>query len=239
MNTITQNTKITSTDINTLIEECNNKLSLSGGKLTGRLTGVYYDQLCAGLDHTVLPSTTAFGTSIRFLDKNSTPFASLGPIKRSTGENILRLSVFKADGVNGTHLDIQQKDGEAASMLLAGSRVLTETGGTLTGELYTPGYGCITSENTTEQKSLALFGCSSKRETSASINLKSIEDPDEAGVFYINAKDDTNGNKSLIGKPSGSLTWNGNDVITSAGGTFKGNVYSLKFLMLDIIFLIS
>ena len=126
MNAITQNTKITSTDINKLISECNNKLSLSGG--------------------------------------------------------------------------------------------------TLTGPLYTPGYGCITSENTTEQKSLALFGCSSKRETCASINLKSIEDPNEAGYFYINAKDDTNG-KSLVGTPSGSLTWNGNDVITSAGGTFKSNVY--------------
>ena len=35
MNTITQNTKITSTDINTLIEECNNKLSLSGGTMAG------------------------------------------------------------------------------------------------------------------------------------------------------------------------------------------------------------
>ena len=38
MNNITQNTKITTTDINALISECNGKLNLSGGTLNGALT---------------------------------------------------------------------------------------------------------------------------------------------------------------------------------------------------------
>ena len=92
---------------------------------------------------------------------------------------------------------------------------LNLSGGTLTGAIYTPGYGCISSENTSSQKSLALLGCSSKHETCASINLKSAEDSDEPGFFFISAKDDTNGIKSLVGKPNGTLTWNGNEVATN------------------------
>ena len=42
MNNIAQNTKITSTDINTLISECNNKLSLSGGRMNGT---IYFDDV--------------------------------------------------------------------------------------------------------------------------------------------------------------------------------------------------
>ena len=37
MNTLTQNTKITASDINTLISELNGKLNLSGGTLTGQI----------------------------------------------------------------------------------------------------------------------------------------------------------------------------------------------------------
>ena len=94
------------------------------------------------------------------------------------------------------------------------STYLPKSGGVMTGGIYTPGYGCVTSENSTSQKSLALLGCSTKGESCASINLKSIEDPDEPGLFYINAKDDTYGNKSLVGRPNGILTWNGIEVAT-------------------------
>lgn len=43
MNALKQNTKITVSDINTLISECNGKLNLSGGTITGKLyfTGSY------------------------------------------------------------------------------------------------------------------------------------------------------------------------------------------------------
>ena len=39
-------------------------------------------------------------------------------------------------------------------------------------------------------------------------------------AFTLSAGDGTNV-KSLVGKPDGTLTWNGNDVITSAGGTIN------------------
>ena len=94
------------------------------------------------------------------------------------------------------------------------STYLPKSGGVMTGTIYTPGYGRVTSENTTSQKSLALLGSSSKGESCASINLKSIEDTDEPGFFYINAKDDTYGNKSFIGRPNGILTWNGIEIAT-------------------------
>lgn len=100
------------------------------------------------------------------------------------------------------------------------STYLPKSGGVMTGTIYTPGYGRVTSENSTSQKSLALLGSSSKGESCASINLKSIEDTDEPGFFYINAKDDTYGTKSLVGRPNGTLTWGGSQIHTDA--TYSG-----------------
>lgn len=45
-----------------------------------------------------------------------------------------------------------------------------------------------------------------------------------AGAFRITATNDGSTSKSLLGKPDGTLTWDGNNVITSAGGTMSGNL---------------
>lgn len=45
-----------------------------------------------------------------------------------------------------------------------------------------------------------------------------------AGQFNLAATDGTN-TKTLLGKPDGTLTWGGANVITSAGGTIEGKLY--------------
>ncbi|WP_458401139.1 hypothetical protein [Mailhella sp.] len=198
-----------------IAQEVAKYLPLSGGKLTGRLTGVYYDQICSGLDHTVLPSTNAYGSSLRFLDKNSTPFASLNPIRRSTGENILRLSVLKADGVNGTHLDIQQKDG-VASMLLAGASVLTSAGGTVTGTLSFGESHNVINKNSDDSVLRIIGGRGYPSNPFLELHGGSVTSM--PGVFVLSARTSDSNKRDLIGYPSGDLTWRGSSVLTSAGG---------------------
>lgn len=204
MEQITQNTKITSTDINTLISELNGKLNLSGGKITGCLflNNPDYSYLCARTtnDNSVIVcggSNMSSGSTLRVCGIEHSSLA---------GSFVLTAT----DGTNNKQL-IGRPDG---TLYWNNNNVLTSAGGVMNGAIYTPGYGCISSENTTSQKSLALLGFSSKHETCASINLKSVEDSDEPGFFFINAKDDTNGNKSLVGRPNGSLTWNSKEVAT-------------------------
>ena len=49
------------------------------------------------------------------------------------------------------------------------------------------------------------------------------KDSDRTGAFTL-ATGDGSANKSLVGKPDGTLTWAGKDVITSAGGKLTGSI---------------
>ena len=70
MNALTQNTKITSTDINTLISECNGKLNLSGGTLSGRLD--FSQSECGG--GYIYPSNNTFYVGGRGQDGRDASF---------------------------------------------------------------------------------------------------------------------------------------------------------------------
>ena len=48
------------------------------------------------------------------------------------------------------------------------------------------------------------------------------------GSFDIFARNSTSGQKSLVGKPDGTLTWGGSNIITAAGGTITGTLVLSK-----------
>ena len=63
----------------------------------------------------------------------------------------------------------------------------------------------------------------------STLQLFGRNDSSYAGRFYLRAStkssaDSSGAEKSLVGSADGSLTWNGSDVITSAGGTMTGNI---------------
>ena len=86
MNAITQNTKITSTDINTLISECNNKLSLSGGVLTGRID-------LKDTNHALgeLTEDTWHTSPLQFYDKNNKRIGLVQTALRANGHSFIRI----------------------------------------------------------------------------------------------------------------------------------------------------
>jgi hypothetical protein len=207
MNALSQNTKITASDINTLISECNGKLNLSGGTITGTL--YFTDRGMITGNHSSSPNKSLeIYADIDGWSGNGAGIAMRSKDAEASDKGMV--TIRAGDGTNTNYIRLSP-DGVFTHN---GNNVITSAGGSMNGAIYTPGYGCISSENTTSQKSLALLGFSSKHETCASINLKSVEDTDEPGFFFINAKDDTNGNKSLVGRPNGSLTWNSKEVAT-------------------------
>lgn len=61
----------------------------------------------------------------------------------------------------------------------------------------------------------------------AYVSLCGRAQPNSPGEFEIHAVGDS-GNRALVGKPDGTLTWNGHNVITANGGTFTGTIVSAK-----------
>lgn len=59
--------------------------------------------------------------------------------------------------------------------------------------------------------------------TSAGLSLRSKDATSETGFFNLLAADSTQ-SKLLQGRPDGTLQWGGNNVITSAGGTFVNKI---------------
>ena len=118
MNALSQNTKITASDINTLISECNNKLSLSGGTLTGSLYfgAVGSIGISDNADYRTLWINRNSGNAIGIFDTDS---------PNHPGALFLRTN----DGSRGTDLWLFP-DGTAK---IAGSDILTSAGGTMTG----------------------------------------------------------------------------------------------------------
>lgn len=98
--------------------------------------------------------------------------------------------------------------------------VITSDGGTMTGAITTSStnsFKCATNDSQVQIYGGNGYG------NGAYVNLRGKDHSTEAGVFSIAATDGTN-TKILAGSPSGTLTWVGNDVITSVGGTISGDV---------------
>lgn len=107
---------------------------------------------------------------------------------------------------------------------------LDKTGGDVTGGINTSSYikfkngttdyGQIRVSGSTGTHALTLFGTS---DNANGCNLYLANADATTPMFALKAGDGTN-SKELKGKPDGTLTWNGGNVITSTGGTMSGRV---------------
>jgi hypothetical protein len=97
------------------------------------------------------------------------------------------------------------------------------SGGTITGNLVIKGSICACKEK--ENNGYLLIGAGSTWNDASSLILYSHTYTDNSswcGSFALRSISSDKVIKDLIGRPDGTLTWCGNDVITSAGGTMKG-----------------
>ena len=122
MNAIIQNTKITSTDINSLISELNGKLNLSGGTMTGNLT--LANSLFLGTNPSEVPLIG--GTQ----DTSKNPFIQFYNGSFGTDPGKLRFVACRADGSRGI-LELLPE----GTAKLGGNAILTSAGGTMTGNV--------------------------------------------------------------------------------------------------------
>ena len=93
------------------------------------------------------------------------------------------------------------------------------SGGTLTGIIYSASSSPI--RRNVDDSFLEFFGATTYK-NGAFLRLDGKDGPN-AGAFKLQTGDGTT-NRVLHGKPDGTLTWNGYNVITSAGGTMTGGI---------------
>ena len=95
MNALNQNTKITVSDINTLISELNGKLNLSGGKLTGELirSGVFVTGVTDSGRLVLRGGTDSTSSLLQLVGKNSSDMAGWVALTASDGTNTNHLTV--------------------------------------------------------------------------------------------------------------------------------------------------
>lgn len=101
MNNITQNTKITSTDINALISELNGKLNLSGGVMTGRIN---LKDTNSALGE--VTEHTWHNSPIQFYDKNDKRVGYVQTAFKADGHGIIRIQASNGIDSEG-YLEIQ------------------------------------------------------------------------------------------------------------------------------------
>ena len=196
------------------------KLSLSGGTLSGTLTGTAYEQMCGSIDQSVTPSENQYGSSIRFLDKNKVPVGRMTVFRRVGGTTVLRLSSLLPDGENGTHLDLLTGDG-VQKMQLLGKDVLTSDGGLITGPIKRNGGDVLLNAGT----SGAIYLCGgSTRADGSYIMLKPKQHSNNAGEMSLVTVGADGASKELNLRANGTFTWGGKSVITSAGGLLTGEL---------------
>ena len=101
MNALTQNTKITASDINTLISELNGKLNLSGGVMTGRIN-LKDTNLALG----EVTEHTWHNSPIQFYDKNNKRVGYVQTAFKADGHGIIRIQASNGNDSEG-YLEIQ------------------------------------------------------------------------------------------------------------------------------------
>lgn len=202
----------------------NSYLKLTGGKVTG---------------------VASFRTDLRMLDNqdnrwgglyvpgttSTVQYLSLYGGTRATGDARLNLysvgngkfelTGYSTDGANAytlTHDNNGNLKWRGTNIALANA-YLPLTGGTMTGAIATS-YSQFISR-TVDTSYLQFNGGTSASNGAAVILMgKDSTSGYGKGSFVIYAKDDNAGNKNLIGKPDGTLTWNGKSIERiSASGT--------------------
>ena len=210
MNTITKNTIITYTDINTIITECNNKLSLSGGTITGT---IYFDDVgdisySNNSDYRTLWIDRDNGNAIGIFDTDSPSNPGTILLRANDGSRTSDFWLYP----NGT-------------ATLGGHSVLTSAGGTLTGQIKKASGSIISC--TSDASYLSINGGTDYKH-GARIVLSGKDTSGWTGELQLEAHDGTNGNVLRI-FPSGEATLGGkyfvhsvNGVNASAAGDVRG-----------------
>lgn len=111
---------------------------------------------------------------------------------------------------------------------LLNSLYLPLSGGTMTGSLFmTRANDRVIGFNIKDNGTNFDCGWNFENRDGAGFALRSVDfggnNSTDKGAFHFWARNDTT-SPELVGKPDGTLTWNGNDVITSAGGTMTGSI---------------
>ena len=213
MNTITQNTKITSTDINTLISECNNKLSLSGGVMTGPI------QFGGAVRNVAAADTTGEVTLCGGTAWNTGAFIAVHGKDHAGLESVVDISARHPD--TDVVCQLFLRPGEMP--LANGSPVLTAAGGTMTGTLFFSNAN-IYSDN--DSSVFTLHGgptwdkCPKLRFFGSNYSDANLRGSAQLDAF-------SNGQSSYFSfAPNGQASINGSQVLTSAHGMLMnwGNV---------------
>lgn len=103
---ISTGSKITVSDITTAFD---NKLSLSGGELTGNLTARTYSNIKSPyIDVTEIPSEVKYGGGYVAYDKNNNTMFGLSFAQWSNGTNVLNIGVGGKSGTENTYLSFRE-----------------------------------------------------------------------------------------------------------------------------------
>ena len=202
MNAITQNTKITSSDINSIISELNGKLDLSGGTLTGPLSG----------------------TGVIFRGNNAEGYA--GFEANYGGAELLLYGGSRTDGYAGL-VELKAISDNASSifgfspsgnLLIDGETVLNSAGATkVSMPILIPSGGSLT--GAAGDLSTVIFGVHGNYEKPCVI----LWGGDGAEKVLIRAQNKNAMNNFWL-YPDGTATLGGHSVLTSAGGTLTGQI---------------
>lgn len=125
--------------------------------------------------------------------------------------------IIKAQGIDALdNGDIATLSNNIVSALSA--FLLSLSGGTMTGTIEST-VDTILKKSTTTGSLIVLSGNSSNSNAGANIVLRGGEHTSNPGEFTLHAGN-SNGYKQLVGKPDGTLTWDGNDVAIIQTGTW-------------------
>ena len=213
-----------------------NVLPLSGGTLTGNLTinksaPAYYLK-----DTTVIRNTAPsadIGQSINIVDKNGANLAQVQNIYRTTKENLIRIIAYKGTTTDSTWTALSvgydssgnaftyaptPAAGNNSTQIATTAWVTTKVGNylPLSGGTMTGTFKALGIFGTNSSGYLALYGGSSGTSANgAMLELGSSGGgtswDSTSGSFALGAT-----SKALIGKPNGTLTWGGKNVLTDA-----------------------
>lgn len=103
---LSKNSKILVSDISSALD---NKLSLSGGELTGTLTARTYSNTKAPhIDVTEIPSEAKYGGGYVAYDKNNKTMFGLSFSQWPNGTNVLNIGVSGKSGTENTYLSFRE-----------------------------------------------------------------------------------------------------------------------------------
>ena len=183
-------------------------LPLSGGTMTG---GIAF----SGCGNVYSTSTGDYIGLSLYGDQNYSDGASMAlrTAKSPSQAGYLALEAF--DGQNRSSVTLRPSGG----LYVGANKVITSAGGTMSGTLQSSASTTMTGTSTTQR---LLFTSTPTWTDGAWMHL-SGKDSENNGNFYISSRTKNGTVGSLIGEGT-ALTWCGNDIITSAGGTMKGTI---------------